>query len=462
MSSPRNSPIFTKYLAPISAIAIAGALLLSGQGAEAWGTGGISLDLTQRDFRVFNNFTMPTANDNQVADPQFPGYQGATLAIWKGAVEWGSLPHGDGSGDPTQPVIGSGGANFDPSFQGEATSIGGPDDNIHAQISGSNPGVLAYLANPPGNGWSIRYYENWNWDDGPGTVPAESWDLQGSACMMQGFAAGLLSSSVPGATLHPGNPDNGVSKRSIEADDIASLQFRYGVASGTKPVITGVTVNAGNINVQGTGFDSTSNELWFTQRFAGGDGTPIKVSGLASNGTTLVAPIPVNAGSGDVLVRLDGTSHGSLSNAWPVDLSNVGPPCVIQTYCTRLPNSTGFGASIGSQGTPSLTANDLVLTCAQLPPSIPGIYFYGNNQIDIPFGDGRLCTGGNITRLTVQGSNSSGMSNRALDLSAPPFDSGSGAAIAGSTKHFQFWYRDVAGGPAGFNTSDGLSVTFCN
>ena len=103
----------------------------------------------------------------------FPGYQGAVMAIWKGCVEWGSTLHGDGTGDPTQiGDLGSGGANFDASFQGLATQVGGQNDNTHSELSGGNGGVLAFMEPGGGsgisNGWRIRYYESWLWQDGPG------------------------------------------------------------------------------------------------------------------------------------------------------------------------------------------------------------------------------------------------------------------------------------------------------
>ena len=51
---------------------------------------GGSLGLGQRDFRVFNNFTDASANNNTTPDPDFPSAVGATQAIWKGHIEWGS------------------------------------------------------------------------------------------------------------------------------------------------------------------------------------------------------------------------------------------------------------------------------------------------------------------------------------------------------------------------------------
>ena len=86
-------------------------------GCDATFNGG-QLGLAQRDFRIFDNFLDTQANDNTTPHLQFPGYAGAEMAIWKACVEWGSTLHGDGSGDPHQPSdLGSGNANFDPSFQ---------------------------------------------------------------------------------------------------------------------------------------------------------------------------------------------------------------------------------------------------------------------------------------------------------------------------------------------------------
>ena len=48
-----------------------------------------------------------------------------------------------------------------------------------------------------------------------------------------------------------------------------------------------------------------------------------------------------------------------------------------------------------------------------------------------------------------------------VDFTIPPFNGGPGLILPGDTKFFQLWYRDTAGGPIGFNLSDGLSVRFC-
>jgi len=116
-------------LGSVCALAIVGALVLPSR-TEAFSVIGGSLGLTQRDYRVFDNFTDATANDNVTPDANFPGYVGVELAIWKADLEWGSRLHGTGNGDPHQVGgLGSGGANFDPCPNPDAI---GPVPNVRA------------------------------------------------------------------------------------------------------------------------------------------------------------------------------------------------------------------------------------------------------------------------------------------------------------------------------------------
>jgi len=449
-------------IAPGLGLTVGLVLLFPAKRADAWSTIGGNLGQSQRDFRVYNNFSDGSDNNNQTYHYAFPNYYGAVQAIWKGCIEWSSLPHGDGSGDPIEGTLGSGGANFDPSFQGEANSVGGSNDNIHSEISGGNGGVLAFAETPISNGWRIRYYENINWGDGPLEVGPNQFDLQGVACHEYGHALGLGHSGNGGATMTPSIGPGNESSRSINNDDQAGVQAIYGSASGSKPVITGVTISGNQITVTGTDFSGSGNQIWFTQAGSGGNGEPVKVTGLSSNGTTLTANIPGNAGPGDVLVRKNSTAHSGLSNPWPTTLLE-GPDCVDPSiYCSSLPNSTGWPATLSYTGTGSILANDLTITCSGLPNGVAGIFFYGNNATSTPFGEGLLCVQGGIVRLNVQFAQFGGTAEKVVDYDTPPFDSGAGAAVVGETKRFQFWYRDSMGGPAGFNTSDALSVTFCN
>ena len=98
---------------------------------------------------------------------------------------------------------------------------------------------------------------------------------------------------------------------------------------------------------------------------------------------------------------------------------------------------------------------DLTLTCQGLPANQPGIYFYGPNQVSVPFGNGVRCVGGGLVRLPAQSSGTSGTVNRVIDASALP-----APISAGETRNFQFWYRDPAAGGAFYNLSGAVAVEF--
>lgn len=306
----------------------AAALMLLPQQSDAFVTLGFSLPLGQRDLRVFNNFVDAAANNNLTPHANFPGYFGAPMAIWKGAVEWGSELHGNGQGDAHQSGgLGSGGANFDPSWQGLATAVGGINDNICSALNADGGGVLAFVESPGSNGWRMRFYENHTWNDGPSASIGGGMDIQGIATHEYGHSLGLGHTNVSGSTMQGVASGNGVQDRSIGPDDIAGVQSIYGVKSASKPRITGVTVNPNDtITITGTNFSATGNQVWFTQAGEGGTGNPVMVTGVTSSagGTVITVTPPANAGPGDVLVRNNGTGHANLSNAWPVDIDGDG------------------------------------------------------------------------------------------------------------------------------------------
>jgi hypothetical protein len=159
-----------------------------------------------------------------------------------------------------------------------------------------------------------------------------------------------------------------------------------------------------------------------------------------------------NAGGADMYAQ-NVNCEGTLGNT---------SPCGTSSYCVAAPNSVGPGALTGSTGSTCVALNDLRVTCSGLPPSTNGLWFYGANAAQIPFGNGFRCVSGTVFRLgPPQMVSASGTTARFIDLTAPPASSGAGAITAGSTWRFQFWYRNVAGGGAGFNLSDGLAAVFC-
>jgi len=320
-----------QFVLPAAALCAAALFLLPA--SEGFSLIGGSLGQSQRDIRIYNVFNDATANDNTTPNAQFPGYDGAEMAIWKAGIEWGSEAHGNGSGDPAQSQLGSGGANFDPSWQGNATQVGGPDSNVHSPLSGSSGGVLAYTETPISNGWRIRYYEGWNWDDGPGTS-ISGWDLQSVATHEYGHALGLGHSSVGGSTMWPSIGGGSTGQRSIGPDDIAGIQAIYGLKSAAKPHVASVSVAAGIVTITGSNFAPTGNDVWFTQNNSGGDGSPVKALGVPSTlgGTRIELGnwpyfVPSSAGPGDLLVTNGGIGHADVSNAFPIDITPTGGGC---------------------------------------------------------------------------------------------------------------------------------------
>ncbi len=441
-------------LPPAAALALL-AWLWAPLPGEAYALLGGSLGLDQRDFRVFPNFTDPEATDHTTPDPNFPGATGPVLAIWKACVEWGSELHGSGGGDPHQPGdLGSGGANFDAVFQGLAAGPGTTNDNVFSEISGGSLGVLAFTELPISDGWRIRFYaEPWVWEDSPSGPSSASGhkDIQGVATHEYGHALGLDHSFL-GTTMQANSAGTLVSLRSIEADDIAGIQFLYGVRAPSKPHIESYTLGAGTVELRGEHFDATANEVWFTRAGTAGDGTPVKVGPLAAThgGRRITVPIPPEAGPGDVFVKVPGSSGDALSNAFPFDPGLDFCPGA-QLYGTPKPNS-GFGVpALFTTGLPSATWNDFRIGTAGGLPNQLGVLFHGPARAERPFLGGTLYVAAPRVRDRVFQFDFTGYVE--LDVPVTP-------AMVGTQRCYQLWYVDP-GDPFGAGLSDAVAVTFC-
>jgi hypothetical protein len=327
------------------AMAVVGSISMPTSTAAFTFIGG-TLSLSQRDFRVFNNFTDSQANNNTAPHSNFPGHTGAVMAIWKGCAEWASVPRaGNGLGDGvgSNPIIGSGGANFDPDMQGTTGSIGGTNDNVHSEISSGGGSTLAYTETPISNGWRIRYISAWTWHDGPNNVTSGI-DLQGVATHEYGHALGLGHTGSGGATMTPGISGTGVAARSIASDDIAGVQALYGVIAGGKPKIDSLSGSFSigqTLTISGSGFSTTGNVVWFNK--VNSNGVAVKVTGVSSTGggTQINVTIPTNVEDGEVLVKDSGSGASALSNAFPIDIGAPAgdPPFLVSVT----PNSGPAG-----------------------------------------------------------------------------------------------------------------------
>lgn len=126
-------------------------------------------------------------------------------------------------------------------------------------------------------------------------------------------------------------------------------------------------------------------------------------------------------------------------------------------YCTSSANSTGARARIWHEGSLRLADDALELLSWNLPAAQFGIFFYCTNAATMPLGNGTRCIGGATVRLPVVSTGSAGIATSALPLANPL----PGVPIqSGVPMRFQFWYRDPAGGGAGFDLSDACQLTF--
>ena len=93
--------------------------------------------------------------------------------------------------------------------------------------------------------------------------------------------------------------------------------------------------------------------------------------------------------------------------------------------------------------------------------SVPGICALDQRHA-VDLEERALCVQPPIYRLNpVLATDGSGYAYHDVSFPDPPTGAGPGQIHSFATWNFQFWYRDPQGGPAGFNFSDGLEVTFC-
>jgi|GEM_PF-2778531 len=128
-----------------------------------------------------------------------------------------------------------------------------------------------------------------------------------------------------------------------------------------------------------------------------------------------------------------------------------------ETYCVSFPNSfIVSGAQMGSTGTGSITDNDTVLVCTDLPDTIGLFYMASDQAFNAPFGNGVMCVAAPVFRLPQAVTIVGNQASRPLDFLGATAEN---QIVSGQNWNFQFWYRDPGQG-ANFNTSNGLSITF--
>ncbi|MEM9379042.1 MAG: hypothetical protein AAGB93_03755 [Planctomycetota bacterium] len=128
-------------------------------------------------------------------------------------------------------------------------------------------------------------------------------------------------------------------------------------------------------------------------------------------------------------------------------------------------NSTGLVGELRAAGSPVLTDNAVALLTYRLPSGTAVLFLTSRTMGYSPNpggSDGSLCLGGVIGRFNgpdqVRATDEGGRADLAIDLFALPQTSGTVAAIAGETWHFQAMYRDAQAGSATLNFTTAVEV----
>jgi hypothetical protein len=122
-------------------------------------------------------------------------------------------------------------------------------------------------------------------------------------------------------------------------------------------------------------------------------------------------------------------------------------------YCAANPNSTGAPADMVAWRSASASEGKLRLLAGPVPDQF-GIFFHGMSEAHVPFGNGFLCATGDLVRGVVIHAEM----NVALYTYENSDPAHSVSAYVGTTRHFQYWFRDPMGGGAFFNTSNATTL----
>lgn len=193
------------------------------------------------------------------------------------------------------------------------------------------------------------------------------------------------------------------------------------------------------------------NEVWGADFYMG--------SGFVNPASPEVITLPAGVVGDRVRVQiynLNNDGNGFLSLAEVEAFGALGT-----RYCTAVTNSTSAPAHVFASGSTSISSNSLDLRGGPVPSGAWGVFFYGSDQVQIPFGNGFLCVGpgsGKLYRLMPVVIESASELALSTDISLPPHPSG--LIGAGSTWNFQCYYQDAAAGGASFNLTDAIQLQF--
>jgi hypothetical protein len=256
----------------------------------------------------------------------------------------------------------------------------------------------------------------------------------------------------------------------LYAIDSHSFLYRIDTDSAAATVVGGT----GFSGLSGLEFDPVSGTLYASYASVGSNGFLVQLD----SDTGLGSPVALThrltgiafTQDGQLFGIDNGPSLGALSTLYAIDKNTgiwtpvgstqsdnllglaVRLPRTAERYCVAGMNSVGAGALIDIDGSTSIADQNFQLQSSGLPTVQSGIFLLGTRPIQIPFGGGYRCVGGQLRRSPHQRSDSAGRVSWDVDVRSTPI-------TTGSTWNFQYWYRDPRG-PAPYNLSDAMRVDF--
>jgi hypothetical protein len=171
-------------------------------------------------------------------------------------------------------------------------------------------------------------------------------------------------------------------------------------------------------------------------------------------GTSVACAGDVDAdGKSDVLVGAPLYTNGEYQEGAAFLYSSLTCDAIGTSYCAATPNSTGELAEITAWCSSSVSDASLRLD-AQPVPNQFGVFFHGRSKTELPFGNGYLCITDDLQQGAVTRA-SGHVATYHYDGSDPEH---SLQAYVGTTRHFQYWFRDPVAGGAYFNASNAVSL----
>jgi hypothetical protein len=275
----------------------------------------------------------------------------------------------------------------------------------------------------------------------PGAYSISDGQLDGGNCGCQPDLIGIIPNSLPGLppllechltslVVQPHSPPFSCDSAGLFLADASCV-----VTGGILEVSMSGSAFI-NVTIVGTVSDTTRShgQVWI-------DGNGIHLTREFDN--TLDVQVPTLA--------LD--LHFGIAGQLRADMG-FPPPT---RFCPATPNSTGVAARLDFSGTSSVSRNDGQFSVSQCPHNVTGLCIAGDNQGQVPFGNGYRCATGQLLRFGTLHVGSAGSGSCPCNLLAPPLV---GNLVAGTRWNFQFVYRDPAAGGASFNASDALAIDF--